>query len=306
MRHKLYLLLFIPILLMDSPTIAQSTEIFHGARYGDSPDRILKMISAHSGEVHMIEPQLVSFPLANRTETHLLAEDLKIDGGTLDKVAFSFADNELVMVQAIGNFVGKLAARRKDSAMVFNGYEVYREDGVFFRKDKDMVWFMDKAGLHPNLFTWENPYLDHPYSFRPRYNDSAEIPECIEMGGELEVLRVRLEKASTFMYEEELDGSDPNAQLQLNAFGIEYAGFPRKIEARFGDGKLNVVWILTAKAEEDRIRQKLTAAFGPAIEVMEDWEVFANWTVLLRKDKPEVLLLTEDLGQFYKKDYFKK
>ena len=190
--------------------------------------------------------------------------------------------------------------------MVFNGYEVYREDGVFFRTDKDMVCFMDKGGLHPNLFAWENPYLSHPYSFRPKYNDSAEIPECIEMGGELEVLQVRLEEASTFMYAEELDGSDPNAQLQLNAFGIEYAGFPRKIEARFGDGQLNVVWILTAKEEEDRIRQRLVDAFGPAIDVMEDWEVFANWTVLLRKDKPEVLVLTADLGQFYKKEYFKK
>jgi hypothetical protein len=264
------------------------------------------MISAQSGEVHLIEPPLVSFPLANRRETHLIAEGLNIDGGTLEKVAFSFADGRLVMVQAIGSYVREMAARRKDSAMVFNGYEVYREDGVFFRTDKDMVCFMDKAGLHPNLFAWENPYLSHPYSFRPQYNDSAEIPECIEMGGELEALQVRLEKASTFMYAEELDGSDPNAQLQLNAFGIEYAGFPRKIEARFGDGKLNVVWILTAKEEEDRIRQRLVDAFGPAIDVMEDWEVFANWTVLLRKDKPEVLVLTADLGQFYKKEYFKK
>jgi hypothetical protein len=101
-----------------------------------------------------------------------------------------------------------------------------------------------------------------------------------------------------------LDGSDPHAQIQLDCFGIEFAGFPRKLEARFGDDRLNVLWILTGKGEEDRIRRHLTQAFGKAIYVNNDWEIFKDWQVLLRKDKPEVLLLTPELAKFYKADYF--
>ena len=74
-----------------------------------------------------------------------------------------------------------------------------------------------------------------------------------------------LESNSDFINIEELDGSDPNAQLQINCFGINYFGFPRKIEARFGDDKLNVVWILTAKGEEDRKRKALTHQYGKPI-----------------------------------------
>jgi hypothetical protein len=38
--------------------------------------------------------------------------------------------------------------------------------------------------------------------------------------------------------------------------------------------------------------------------VSDDWEAYQNWQVFLRKDKPEVLLLTPELGQHYKKEYF--
>ncbi|MEQ5790667.1 hypothetical protein J4E06_06370 [Muricauda sp. NFXS6] len=77
-------------------------------------------------------------------------------------------------------------------------------------------------------------------------------------------------------------------------------GFPRKVEARFGNGKLNSVWIPTAKAEEDRIRQKLKEAYGQHIVITDEFEVFNDWKVLLRKDKPEVLLLNETLIPVYK------
>ena len=87
---------------------------------------------------------------------------------------------------------------------------------------------------------------------------------------------------------------------------MDYLGFPRKAEARFGDNKLNVVWILTAKGEEDRIRKALTAQYGDPIFVNENWEIFDNWQVGLRKDKPEVLLIKKQIGLEYKKSFFKQ
>lgn len=40
----------------------------------------------------------------------------------------------------------------------------------------------------------------------------------------------------------------PTTQDQVNCFGYYYAGFPRTIEAVFGDGTLELAWILTAAA----------------------------------------------------------
>ena len=42
------------------------------------------------------------------------------------------------------------------------------------------------------------------------------------------------------------------------------------------------------------------------IFVNDAWEIFDNWKIGLRKDKPEVLVLTQELGLFYKKEYFKQ
>lgn len=115
-----------------------------------------------------------------------------------------------------------------------------------------------------------------------------------------------LEANSAFTNTQELDGTDPNAQIQINCFGVMYAGFPRKIEARFGDDTLNVVWILTGKGEEDRIRQALISQYGNAIFSTNDWEIFNDWQVGLRKDKPEVLLMEKNIGLEYKTTFFKQ
>jgi hypothetical protein len=68
-----------------------------------------------------------------------------------------------------------------------------------------------------------------------------------------------------------------------------------KVEAVFGDGKLALVWILTGKPEEPRVRAALIAAYGEPITVGDDYEVFGDGSVQLRKDKPEVLFLSLEL-----------
>ena len=202
--------------------------------------------------------------------------------------------------------VAALTGHRKDTAQTYAGYSAYWKDYLVAKADEDKVWILTPEAAHPNLFSWDNPYLPSNGGSPKSYSPSAKVPQFIKMGASLDSLQPLLEKASKFTYTMELDGSDPNAQLQMDCFGIEYAGFPRKFEARFGDNKLNVIWILTGKGEEDRIRQKLIASYGPVIFKNEAWEVFDNWQVLLRKDKPEVLLLTPELGEFYRKDYFKQ
>jgi hypothetical protein len=163
---------------------------------------------------------------------------------------------------------------------------------------------MTEEAMHTNLFTWENPYLNSDYKAKSNYSD--KIPAFLKMGHSIDELKPLLETNSSFTNIEELDGSDPNAQLQINCFGVNYLGFPRKIEARFGDNKLNVVWILTAKGEENRIRKALINQYGRPIFVNDDWEIFNDWQVGLRKDKPEILLMKKEIGLEYKTSYFKQ
>jgi len=292
-------LLFFPFTLF-----SQSEAIFNGISLENSTKEVIAKLSPISATVNLISPKSVRFPLAKNKEDHLVCTNVKTNNGTIDKVIFTFADNQLTYIQAKGNVYKAFTEQRKDTARTYMDYEVFVKDKLFVKKEKDIAWIISEEAMHVNLFTWDNPYLIDGYKLSK--NNSSRIPEFVKMGEELETLQPILETNSLFTNTETLDGTDPNAQLQINCFGVDYMGFPRKFEARFGDNKLNVVWILTAKGEEDRIRQSLIKQYGNPIFVNESWEIFNNWQVGLRKDKPEVLLMEQKIGLEYKTNYFKQ
>ncbi|MGI9548222.1 MAG: hypothetical protein ACR2MM_13340 [Flavobacteriaceae bacterium] len=298
--------LFWLVLILSYSVYSQTEEIFDDISLGDSLEIVAKKLKPLAGTLYEKRVNQPNFPLAKQTEVHLICLDCKTTNGFIEEVAFTFADDKLCLIQAKGNAVKAITEQRKDTADVFMNYAAYWEDLIVTDQIQDKVWIMSPEAAHPNLFAWDNPFLPAFGGVETSYNSSAAIPDFIEMGADLEKMQPLLKEASTFTYSRKLGPDDPNAQLQIDCFGIEYAGFPRKFEARFGDGKLNMIWILTGKGEEDRIRQKLIEAYGSPIYRNEAWEVFKEWEVFLRKDKPEVLLLTAELGAFYKKDYFKQ
>ena len=293
--------IFIPIICY-----AQAETVFNNIHFEESLETVQEKIKEISEATRTISIDTPIFPLAKNKEDHLVGTNVTVAGGTITKVVFTFADDKLTYIESRGKAVESLIETRKDTARAYLGYKVYFSDRVFAHVEKDAVWMLTEAATHPNLFTWENPYLTSENSDPVSYEISAKIPDFIEMGGNIDALAPNFETESTLINTEELDGSDPNAQIQINCFGIEYAGFPRKMEARFGNNKLNVVWILTGKGEEERIRQKLIAEYGAPIFKNDDWEIYNDWQIGHRLDKPEVLLLTKELGQFYKKEYFKQ
>ena len=284
----------------------QREEIFNGVQFGESLETVSQKLSTHSGKLYDKQASIVSFPLAATTEVHLICLDCKTANGIVEEVAFTFADDQLSLIQAKGKAIKTIIEKRRDSAQSFMQYTVFWDELIIADEKEDKVWFLTEESAHPNLYAWDNPYLPSHGGKEVTYATSAAIPDFITMGGPMDQLKPLLEEASSFTFGRELGPDDPNAQYQLDCFGLEFAGFPRKFEARFGDGKLNTVWILTAKGEEDRIRKRLVQEFGSAIYKNEAWEVFNNWEVFLRKDKPEVLLLTPELGAYYKKEYFKQ
>ncbi|MGA9238925.1 hypothetical protein, partial [Robiginitalea sp.] len=231
---------------------------------------------------------------------------VKTDNGMIGKVVFTFADNTLKYIEAQGNVREVFSSKRTDTARVYLDYDIYEADRLFLGRKIDVAWILSEEGLHTNLFAWENPYLNSNYKKTLNPEDSNRIPAFLKMGATMEELKPLLEANSDFTNTQKLDGSDPNAQIQINCFGVDYLGFPRKIEARFGDNRLNVVWILTGTGEEERIREALINQYGNPIFSNEDWEIYNNWQVGLRKDKPEVLLMEKTLGLEYKTSFFKQ
>ena len=296
--------ILVTFLLVSKSIFSQAEIIFNNVHFDESTSQVEQKLSLIATLDNKITVDKPTFPLASTQETHLIYSNIKTANGTINKVAFTFSDNKLSYIQANGNIYKTFVEKRKDTARAYMDYEVYVKDKLFIKEKEDVAWILTSEGMHTGLFAWRNPYLNENYS--AKLNTGTNIPEFIEMGGALEVLKPILELNSEFTYIEKLDDSDPNAQLQINCFGVDYLGFPRKIEARFGNKKLNVVWILTAKAEEDRIRQALINQYGKPIFVNDDWEIFSNWQVALRKDKPEVLLMEQNIGLEYKSSYFKQ
>lgn len=298
----------VTIILVITPFIfyAQVESIFNGIKLNETLEIVTKKLSEISRTVDTISVDRPIFPLAKTKEEHLICTRVKTDNGIISKVVFTFADDKLKYIEARGNVQQVFASKRVDTARVYLGYDVYVTERLFLKKDRNVAWILTEEAMHTNLFAWENPYLNSDYKDAIKSKYSNQIPTFLKMGASLDELKPLLDANSDFTNTEKLDGTDSNAQIQINCFGIVYLGFPRKIEARFGDNKLNVVWILTGKGEEDRIREALINQYGTPIFINDTWEIFNNWQVGLRKDKPEVLLMEKKIGLEYKTSYFKQ
>ena len=275
----------------------QTSEVFGNIKFDESLSKTKIKVKKIAKSTRVINVSSPSFPLAKYKEEHLIATNVKLNNEIIDKVVFIFSDDKLSYIQAKGTNSKSLNLSAK--AKSYLHYTVYESDLIFVDEEKDLTWFLTPESVHPNLFTWNNPYLFDSKLAEVIYNPSVKVPSFIKLGKNIEQLSPLLKKNSDFIDIQTFPGN----KIQINCYGIEYAGFPRKFEARFDNGILNMVWILTGKGEEDRIRKKLVNQYGKAVFINKDWEVFNNWTVLLRKDKPEILLLTKKLGQAYKKQY---
>ena len=293
----LFLALFFQTPLVTSP---QNLPVFNNIKFGDTINTVYQSLIGISDSLKVIKNDNPIFPLSRNKEAHLLTYKIRLKNGTLDKAVFTFTDSGLSYVECQGNVLNVFTTNRVGKSQKFLDFDVYINDLLFVNPTKDAAWILTKESVHPNLFTWNNPLLGDPES-KIAYNSSAKLPDFIATGHSFQDLLPGFKRESQIIKVDTLDGSDPNAQIQINCYGIEYAGFPRKFEARFGNNKLNMIWILTGKEEEARIRKKLIEAYGEAIFINDKWEFYKDWTVALRKDKPEILFVSKQLGLEYKK-----
>jgi hypothetical protein len=292
------------LLLIPTLFFAQAEQKFNGVHMKESLATVQTKLKDIVAQSEVITVKNTVFPLAKDKEQHLICSELKTESGTIGKAVFTFADDRLTNIEARGNVLESLTAKLTDTAITYMDYTVYQKQMLLIDPKKDRAWIMSDEAMFSHLFTIENSYLEKEAP--EALPNTGLVPAFLQMGASFDELEAPFEANSSFTFKEALDGSDPNAQYQVNCFGVNYLGFPRKVEARFGDDKLNVVWILLGKAEEDRVRQALIKQYGPPIFTDDVWEVFNNWQVALRKDKPEILLMEQEIGLGYKKSYFKQ
>ncbi|WP_339915839.1 hypothetical protein [Yeosuana marina] len=299
-KDALYIAIFLlcPLLIF-----SQAENRLNDVQLGEATKTTFKKIKEISSSIELVSIKNPRFPLVITKEAHIICEGVKTSYGQLDKVIFTFADDQLVYLEAHGNTDAVFARKQSEAPRSYLEYDAYVSQSLIINKSKDIAWVMNREALKLNLFIWQNPLFNNVKDHKNTAIDH-KLPEFLNMGETLEKIKPSLIANSDFTSSKDLDGSDPNADFQITCFGVDYLGFPRTVEARFGVNQLNAVWILTAKNEENRIRQALKSQFGAPVLVNEKWEVFDNWNVALRKDKPEILLLTEAVALEYKNNSF--
>jgi len=79
-------------------------------------------------------------------------------------------------------------------------------------------------------------------------------------------------------------------QTQLDCYGVNLYGAPRKVEFMFNDGTLAFLWILMEPSESERIRREIVSARGPSIYQNGGYEVFRGGEIAFRSDPRELLI----------------
>lgn len=293
------------ILLFAGPVVADPLlgGRLAGLQFDQDMESARAALEDHCTDIRIVSIDPPNFPLARDSETHLICENFTDRAVGLDALALTFADDRLALVYARGDasMLETLSGRELEDWMQF---AVSWHERLVIDRQAGQAWIMSDESAHPNLFQWPNPYLSRDEGVE--YAASAARPAPLQFGGRLEDLRPRFEADCRYTHLAQYQVwllNKPEVQQQLDCFGLEFAGFPRKIEAVFGDGILQQAWILTGRAEEDRVRQALIRAYGQASLVNEEWEIFDNGRVMLRKDKPEVLMLSDELAPLFRAEY---
>lgn len=293
------------ILLVTSINSYAQETLFNNISFNDNVETVKIELLKISDSLTVFEDSNTTFPLAKHKVTHVVIHSISINDTHIKKAVFTFADNKLSYIECFGNVTRLLNEKRNTKTNKYLHFEVYMKDLIFLDKKADRIWMLTPEGAHAHLFTWLNPYLNNSKK-APKYDTSVKLPNYISLGKDFNTIKKAFVKNSKIVEVDSLIKKSTEAQIQINSFGVVYAGFPRKFEARFKDDKLNRLWILTTKNEEARIQRLLTQTFGDPIFINKNWCFYKNWTVALRKDMPEVLFASKEIAKRYKEKFSTK
>lgn len=294
MKQLKIVILFMSISISVSATSAEERFTVAGIKIGNSYADATSILAKRCENIEEKVVNPVTFPLAKVSEKHIICKGLT-GGGELAAV---IADEKVVHVYGL-NVDDELVYRPGNETKTYLGYDVYRTHVLWKKKSANSITLIRKDALHPNLFVWKNPFIGRPGKADQSHPLIDGFPPILKFGSTLEKLRPVFQKNCDPLDIVETDVwlvSSPKTQIQVNCYNYYFLGFPRKIEAVFGDNILELAWILTAKQEEPRMSNKLTALYGSVQDSNDKWDLYHNGRVYLRKDKPEVLAVSKKLA----------
>jgi hypothetical protein len=289
-------------LTMSSVAFAQSTPI-HGIEFGVSEVGARTHINAACAEVTRITIDDTRFPLASTNEVHLRCRGLTLaDGRSAGDAMFTFADDLLVMIETRDEPTALIPDT--DPVAKIAGFEAYMPQMILINRETGRAWMLATLELVSTAFSWNNPAWgnDHPAAPSGAYSMPAEIV----FGAALADIERNVKDICDIIQVDNIEtiwlDTRPAKQQQLNCYGIDIGGYPRKLEFVFGDGVLEQMWILFGSGDIERLRFALTTKYGPPIHVDDTYEAFDGWRIAIRKDVPEILMGSDRLAEIWRRD----
>ena len=282
--------------------LAQPAPIL-GIEFGVSENEARAHINARCNDVTRVTVNNTRFPQSSTHEVHLRCQGLTlIDGRVAGDAMFTFADDALVMIETRG----APDAIRPDTDPVAEiaGFEAFMPQMILINQETGRAWWLATPPLIALALSWDNPAWtdDHPSAPDAPYI----IPPEIIFGAALADIERNVTDLCDITQVRNIDKiwleTQPALQQQLDCYGAEIGGYPRKLEFVFGDGVLEQMWILFGPGDIDRLRVSLTAKYGPPIHVDDQYEAFDDWRIAIRKDVPEILMGSERLAEIWKRE----
>lgn len=217
-------------------------------------------------------------------------------------IGLSYSDGSLVLTQLQGaGIIEALTADEQaaEAPVVYAGLEIYPSAAMAVDPIADRAWLFSPAHLHAHLFLFEHPLLLDVRPASLELGSHQLLPPGVEIGVDLIAARTVLSSQCPLYEERQITPTtlpgDPHRQVQSNCFGLDVAGFPRKAEFIFGDGRLDLVWILTGAEEHARLQSRLTHLYGAQTEELENYILWPSG-LALRKDVPEIMIASPEVA----------
>ncbi|MBX3431283.1 MAG: hypothetical protein KF779_16980 [Hyphomonadaceae bacterium] len=289
-------------LALPSAAFAQSTPI-RGIELGLSEVAARPLVDAACGTVTRIAVLNTRFPFASNSEVHLRCRNLTLaNGRSGGDAVFTFADESLIMIETHGE--PSAIAPDTAPATTIAEYEVFMPQQILLNRRTRQAWIVATPALASIALSWVNPAWTDDHPVAP--SDPFTMPAQIIFGAALSNIEASLEGVCDLMQIQTIEDiwldTTPTIQQQLDCYGVEIGGYPRKLEFVFGDGQLEQMWVLFGPSDINRLRAALISRYGEPNHVDENYEAFDGWRIALRKDNPEILMGSERLAEIWRRD----
>lgn len=269
-----------------------SSALMIGAEFSSSMG-VLEQVCLKTEQLDPAPPRL---PTTENMESFVLCE---MPGGA---VGLSYSDGSLVLaqLQGVGLIDGFMARRQVSEEPVrYAGRDIYPSVALAVDPAMEQAWLLSPAHLHAHLFLFDHPMLADA---APRLGEAASpvlLPVGVEIGMDLTDVRALLSVQCAVHEERRIEPATlpggPSRQVQIDCFGVDVAGFPRKVEFVFADAALELVWILTGEEEHARLLHQLTLAFGDPTQETDSYVIWPDG-LALRKDVPEIMMASPEVA----------